>query len=95
MWCPHKDEDERQEELHLLAIHPIVDKRRDLSPKRYGRNGHEQYVPMNAISSNLSNVFVCRRFPTNKNLILCALCGNILKGISICVLPRESAVNSF
>jgi len=25
-------------------------------------------------SSNLSNVFVCRRLPTNKNLILCALC---------------------
>jgi len=34
-------------------------------------------------SSNLSNVFVCRRLPTNKNLILCALCASaviFLKG---------------
>jgi len=29
-------------------------------------------------SSNLSNVFVCRRLPTNKKLILCALCGSTL-----------------
>ncbi len=29
-------------------------------------------------SSNLSNVFVCRRLPTNKYLILCALCGSTL-----------------
>ena len=27
-----------------------------------------------AYNSNLSNVFVCRRLPTNKKLILCALC---------------------
>jgi len=26
--------------------------------------------------SNLRNVFVCRRFPANKNLILCALCAS-------------------
>ncbi len=26
-------------------------------------------------SSNLKNVFVCRRLPTNKKLSLCALCG--------------------
>ncbi len=27
-------------------------------------------------SSNLSHVFVCRRLPTNKKLILCALCAS-------------------
>ncbi len=27
-------------------------------------------------SSNLSNVFVCRRLPTNKKLILCVLCAS-------------------
>ncbi len=34
-------------------------------------------------SSNLKNVFVCRRLPTNKKLILCALCASaviFLKG---------------
>ncbi len=42
-------------------------------------------------SSNSSNVFVCRRLPTNKNLILCAFCASaviFLKGflsVSICV----------
>ncbi len=44
--------------------------------------------------SNLSNVFVCRRLPTNKKLILCALCASaviFLKGfhsVAICVCQR-------
>jgi len=44
--------------------------------------------------SNLSNVFVCRRLPTNKKLILCALCASaviFLKrflSVSICVSLR-------
>ncbi len=29
-------------------------------------------------SSDLKNVFVCRRLPTNRHLILCALCGSTL-----------------
>ena len=47
-------------------------------------------------SSDLKNVFVCRRLPTNKNLILCALCASaviFLKGfrsVSIGVNVRLS-----
>ncbi len=51
-------------------------------------------------SSNLWNVFVCRRLPTNKTLILCALCASaviFLKGflsVSICVNLRLIALDA-
>jgi len=51
-------------------------------------------------SSNLRNVFVCRRLPTNKKLILCALCASaviFLKGflsVSICVSLRLIAFDA-
>ncbi len=51
-------------------------------------------------SSDLKNVFVCRRLPTNKNLILCALCASaviFLKGflsVSICVNLRLIAFDA-
>jgi hypothetical protein len=44
-------------------------------------------------SFNLSNVFVCRRLPTNKkvnSLRTLRLCGNIPKGISFCVQGKIS-----
>jgi len=48
-------------------------------------------------SSNLSNVFVCRSLPTNKNLILCALCASAVNHSSseiICVNRRLIAPNA-
>jgi len=65
--------------------------RRDAEKIPFPQSGDGDWAK--SYSSNLSNVFVCCRLPTNKNLILCALCGNIPKGISICVNLRESAVN--
>ncbi len=50
-----------------------------------------------AYSSNLSNVFVCRRLPTNKKLILCALCASaVIHSLSaiICVNQRLIAPNA-
>ena len=47
----------------------------------FAQSGDDDWAK--AYSSNLSNVFVCRRLPTNKNLILCALCASaviFLKG---------------
>ena len=42
----------------------------------FAQSGDDDWAK--AYSSNLSNVFVCRRLPTNKNLILCALCGSTM-----------------
>jgi len=52
----------------------------------FAQSGDDDWAK--AYSSNLSNVFVCRRLPTNKKLVLCALCGNILKGLFFCVHLR-------
>jgi len=52
----------------------------------FAQSGDDEWAK--AYSSNLSNVFVCRRLPTNKNLILCASAVIFLKGflsVSICV----------
>ncbi len=38
----------------------------------FAQSGEDDWAK--TFSSNLKNVFVCRRLPTNKNLILCALC---------------------
>ncbi len=48
-------------------------------------------------SSDLKNVFVCRRLPTNKKLILCASAVKFLKGflsVSICVNLRLIAFDA-
>jgi hypothetical protein len=64
----------------------------------FAQSGDDDWAK--AYSSNLSNVFVCRRLPTNKNLILCALCASaviFLKGflsVSICVNLRLIASDS-
>ncbi len=64
----------------------------------FAQSGDDDWAK--SYSSNLSNVFVCRRLPTNKNLILCALCASaviFLKGflsVSICVNRRLIAPNS-
>ncbi len=44
----------------------------------FAQSGDDDWAK--AYSSNLSNVFVCRRLPTNKNLILCALCPSTSSG---------------
>jgi len=41
---------------------------------RFAQSGDDDWAK--GFSLKLSNVFVCRRFPTNKNLILCALCAS-------------------
>ncbi len=51
----------------------------------FAQSGDDDWAK--AYSSNLSNVFVCRRLPTNKKLILCASAVIFLKGflpVSIC-----------
>jgi len=63
-----------REEKNSLRISPQrrrVRKGKNFCPigrRRLGKN----------YSSNLSNVFVCRRLPTNKKVILCDLCGSTL-----------------
>ncbi len=58
----------------------------------FAQSGDDDWAK--AYSSNLSNVFVCCRLPTNKKLILCALCASaviFLTGflsVSICVNLR-------
>jgi hypothetical protein len=42
----------------------------------FAQSGDDDWAK--TFSSNLRNVFVCRRLPTNKKLILCALCGSTL-----------------
>ncbi len=77
---------------------------------RHGTIPNKNFAPFRAVSfcpivvSRLGKwfvlqrryVFVCRRLPTNKNPILCALCAsavNILKKpVSVCVRLRLSAV---
>ena len=65
----------------------------------FAQSGDDDWAK--SYSSNLKNVFVCRRLPTNKNLILCALCASaviFLKGIlsvSICVNLRLIALDTF
>ncbi len=43
----------------------------------FAQSGDDDWAK--AYSSNLSNVFVCRRLPTNKKLVLCALCASAVK----------------
>ncbi len=60
----------------------------------FAQSGDDDWAK--AYSSNFSNVFVCRRLPTNKNLILCGRLREsavkILLKIILCALCA-SAVN--
>jgi hypothetical protein len=40
----------------------------------FAQSGDDDWAK--SYNSDLSNVFVCRRLPTNKKLILCALCAS-------------------
>ncbi len=84
----------RYSQIRIRTIH-----RRDAEYAEeipFAQSGDDDWAK--TFSSNLRNVFVCRRLPTNKKLILCALCASaviFLKGflsVSICVNLRESAV---
>ncbi len=63
----------------------------------FAQSGDDDWAQLTALIWGM--FFVCRRFPTNKKLILCALCASaviFLSGflsVSICVNLRESAVN--
>jgi len=52
--------------------------RRDAEEIPFAQSGDDDWAK--PYSSNLSNVFVCRRLPTNKKLILCALCPSTSSG---------------
>ncbi len=43
----------------------------------FAQSGDDDWAK--TFSSNLRNVFVCRRLPTNKKLILCALCASAVR----------------
>ncbi len=64
----------------------------------FAQSGDDDWAK--TFSSNLKNIFVCRRLPTNKKLILCVLCVSaviFLKGflsVSICVNLRLIAFDA-